>query len=292
MGDFNINILNCDSDKDTTDFIDTMYASSLYPTINTPTRITATSKTLIGNIFCNDFTKKISAGNILTSISDHLTQYLLISNQTEVSLNNSKKETPKIRKFNKKCFLEEFRNTDWDHYLRIYKKDTDLSFELFLRKIKFLYNKNSPFSTPKRKIKRDTSKPWMTSGILKSINVKNKLYKEFCQATNSTRRDILHQKFKNYRNQIVTLNRLCKENYFKTYFETNKKDSKRIWYGVKNLINTKISKTGSHHITLNIDNKTTSDDFIIANHFNSFFTSKLENCLKKFLRLRRPSVLS
>ena len=53
-----------------------MYTSSLYPTIKTPTRITATSKTLIDNIF-DDFTKKNFAGNILTSISDHLTQYLL-----------------------------------------------------------------------------------------------------------------------------------------------------------------------------------------------------------------------
>ena len=90
MGDFNINILNCDSDKDTTDFIDNMYASSLYPTINTSTGITAISKTLIDNIFYNNFTKKISAGNILTSISDHLTQYLLISNKTEVSQNSNK----------------------------------------------------------------------------------------------------------------------------------------------------------------------------------------------------------
>ena len=111
MGDFNINILNCDSDKYITDFIDTMYASLLYPTTNTPTRITATPKILIDNIFCNEFTKKKKkkwAGNILTSVSDHLTQYLLISNQTEVSLNNSKKGT------------------------LIYIKDTDLSFKLFL----------------------------------------------------------------------------------------------------------------------------------------------------------------
>ena len=42
MGDFNINILNCDSDKDTADFIDTIYASLLYPSINIPTRIRAT----------------------------------------------------------------------------------------------------------------------------------------------------------------------------------------------------------------------------------------------------------
>ena len=53
-------------------------------------------ETLIDNMFYNDFTKKNSAGNILTSISDYLTQYLLISNQTEVSLNNNEK---KLRKF-------------------------------------------------------------------------------------------------------------------------------------------------------------------------------------------------
>ena len=126
----------------------------------------------------------------------------------------------------------------------------------------------------------------MMTGIVKS-NVKNKLYKQFCQATNSTHRDILHQKFKNYRNQIVTLSRLCKENYFKTYFETNIKDSNRIWYGIKIQINTTISKTGSHHITLNIDNKTTSDDFIIANHFNNFFMSIAGKLLKKIPKAKK-----
>ena len=68
MGDFNINILNCDSDKDTADFVDTIYASSLNRTINTPTRITATSKTLIDNIFYNDFTRKITARNLASSV--------------------------------------------------------------------------------------------------------------------------------------------------------------------------------------------------------------------------------
>ena len=126
----------------------------------------------------------------------------------------------------------------------------------------------------------------MMTCIVKS-NVKNKLYKHFCPATNSTRRDILHQKFRNYRNQKVTLSRLCKENYFKTYFETNKKDSNRIWYGIKIQINTTISKTGSNRITLNIDNKTTSDDFIIANHFNNFFMSIAGKLLKKIPKAKK-----
>ena len=42
MGGFNIHILNCDYDWDQADFVDTIYATSLYPTINIPTWITGT----------------------------------------------------------------------------------------------------------------------------------------------------------------------------------------------------------------------------------------------------------
>ena len=70
-----------------------MYASSFYPTINTPTWITATSKTLIDNIFYNTFTKNILAGNTATSISDHLTQFLITTNEN--SLPQKKKQKKK-----------------------------------------------------------------------------------------------------------------------------------------------------------------------------------------------------
>ena len=96
MGDFNINLPNHDSDKDTTDFVGTMPASSSYPNINTPTQIAATSKTLIVNIFYNDFTKKVVAGNITTSISDHLTQYSIIKGQTTNFEGNREKEFQNI----------------------------------------------------------------------------------------------------------------------------------------------------------------------------------------------------
>ena len=77
MGDFNINIPNCENDRDTSEFIDLMYASLFHPTINTPTRIAGTSRTLTDNIFYNYLTKELIQGNITTSISDHLTQLLI-----------------------------------------------------------------------------------------------------------------------------------------------------------------------------------------------------------------------
>ena len=54
MGDFNINLLHSDVDKETSNFMDNIYSNSFFPTINLPTRITASSKTLIDNIFYND----------------------------------------------------------------------------------------------------------------------------------------------------------------------------------------------------------------------------------------------
>ena len=81
MGGFDIHILNCDYDWDQADFVDTSYATSLYPTINIPTWITGTSKTLIDNISHNDFSENIALGSMTTSISDHLTQILVIRYQ-------------------------------------------------------------------------------------------------------------------------------------------------------------------------------------------------------------------
>ena len=66
-----------------------------------------------------------------------------------------------------------------------------------------------------------------------------------------------------------------------------KKTPTKIWYGIKTFISTKSSKKGSHQLILNIDNKTTSDDYIIANHFKSFFTTIAEKILKKIPKAKK-----
>ena len=66
MGDFKINLLNCNMDKSTSDYVDSLYSRAFFPTINSPMRITTNSKTLIDNIFYDDVTKNIISGNIIT----------------------------------------------------------------------------------------------------------------------------------------------------------------------------------------------------------------------------------
>ena len=74
----------------------------------------------------------------------------------------------------------------------------------------------------KRKIKQ-INKPRITSGIRKSIKIKNRLFYSA---------DI--NKYKLYRNKILTLTRISKKSYYHNYFEQNIKDLKRTWKGIIN----------------------------------------------------------
>ena len=73
-GDFNIDLLNY-NDKNTAQFLETVFSYSYLPFIDTSTRVTAHSKTLIDNIFYNKTMVNITAGNVSFVISDHLIQF-------------------------------------------------------------------------------------------------------------------------------------------------------------------------------------------------------------------------
>ena len=77
MGEFNMNLLNYNTNKKITQFIDELYMNSFIPYINLTTRIPNQSKTLIDNIFYNKINQETTAGNITTSILDHVMQFLI-----------------------------------------------------------------------------------------------------------------------------------------------------------------------------------------------------------------------
>ena len=112
-------------------------------------------------------------------------------------------------------------------------------------------------------MRKQFSKPWITSGLKKSIKAKN----FFLQSGNLV-------KYKFYRNRICTLTRLSKKNYFHAFFSDNLNNMKNTWNGINSLINNnrKKSKVVSSLKHLN-DNSTTKDPLEISNIFNRYFTS-------------------
>ena len=95
---------------------------------------------------------------------------------------------------------------DWVSELRLGRNDVNLSSELFLRKVEKLINFWAPLQKVSNKQKKLLNKPWLTSSILKLIEIKNRLHKRMRRAKNPLHKEELAIKVKNYRNTILKLN--------------------------------------------------------------------------------------
>ena len=81
--DFNVNLINYDKKRGTYNFFELLFNQNFTPQITLPTRVNEKSATLIDNIFVNNPSFKYLCGNITTSISDHLPQFIILENFKE-----------------------------------------------------------------------------------------------------------------------------------------------------------------------------------------------------------------
>ena len=77
-GDFNMNLLQVESNTDIEHYFDKLTDKHFTPLITSPTRVTSKTKTLIDNIFYNEFCSNIVSGNLTVGVSDHMPQFALI----------------------------------------------------------------------------------------------------------------------------------------------------------------------------------------------------------------------
>merc|ERR1712151_782870 len=115
-GDFNMNLLEMEKNKEIETFFDNLTDSNFMPLITLPTRISKTSKTLIDNIYYNQFENDIISGNLTVGIADHLPQFAIIPGFS-INKPSSHESTPKmIRKFKKidtMKFNQDLNCIDW-----------------------------------------------------------------------------------------------------------------------------------------------------------------------------------
>ena len=79
MDDFNLDLFNHDTNSSTGEFLNTFLSSTFVPLINSPTRLTSNTCTLIDNIFCNHYQQLANPdqGVFISFISD---QYPIFHN--------------------------------------------------------------------------------------------------------------------------------------------------------------------------------------------------------------------
>ena len=271
LGDFNIDLLKWDSNKNVSDFLDIKYSTNLLPNITSPTRLTSRSQTLIDNIFSSVINDDCIAGNLISPISHQHAQFLILPNYTITQ--KSKKDIYKrnFNHFSSKKFITDLEKVNWDNILNVSEGNVNKSFENFSNKITDILDKHVPITKLSLKEMRSSNKPWLTKGILKSINQKNAIHGIFIRAKNLHSKEIYHLELKMYKSMIIRLTRINKSKYYKTFFREHKTNYKRTREAVRSLINVKIkSKQIS---SLNINNQIETNPKTISEDFNKFFST-------------------
>lgn len=126
-----------------------------------------------------------------------------------------------------------------------------------------IFNKVSNIHAPLKKAKRKHKayKPWITSGLKKSMQVRNKLYKKWHTLNDGLLLEIMFKsnyklwfinKYEIYGNKITIINKIYR--YWIYYDILNKSDNtKKVWDNINLLINKKWPS--SHIDKLQVDNK-------------------------------------
>ena len=176
MADFNINLHNFENHHPINNFLETLYSYSLTLLIKKPTRITESTAALIDNIFTNNSVsgRRHLPGILYTDISDHRPVFCFDT----CSEFTRKEEFHGKRMINTNSLnrlMTELNAINWSF---IYENETVTKFGYtdFINIFKKVYDKCIPIRYVKRKV--NPSKPWLADGLMKCIEVKNKLIRK------------------------------------------------------------------------------------------------------------------
>ena len=139
MGDFNINLLNYESNESVAYFLDTMCTHGFLPRISGPNRLTPHSKT-----FYNGISNNIQSGNILTNISDHLSQILFLPSKKNNNTNSNTYQR-NFKNMDVACFQDYLRWIDQNTCLEKELSDTNKSFDRFFTVVNDLLDTYDPY---------------------------------------------------------------------------------------------------------------------------------------------------
>ena len=269
-GDYNVDLFQSSASP----FEQTIYSYNFIPTISLATHERNSTPSLIDNILINSTNNFLKAGILDSKVSDHHPIFCFFDYLTEESNSDISSSLPKYDfcESNVDKFLHELsmglNSNEFDYR-------SEASFEDFTKLINENIDNNLlTDKTTFRKSKRNRLlNPWITNGIIASINRKAYYYntwKKTCNKSNKHGNDGLYQRHKNCRQELRKTIKLAKNLFCCRKFENLKGYIKKTW----GLINELRGKKKNHiNASLIIDGRLVENRREISNEFNIFFSS-------------------
>ena len=273
-GDFNINLLKNDSKK--SKFENIFFGNCFIPTISLAThKKPGCDPSCIDNIFVDNIDNVIGSGLLSeTRVSHHYPTVCFYDFLIEpFNDSDGQNQLPlydfcesNIIQFNDKLI----QKLAIDNYCADEKGFCEFAqcIQLTIDEC-FRLDPSNSFKSRRNRLVN----PWITNGLIKSINYKNFLYEKWKKSKNNKNKlgdSDLYEKYKNYRKRLRLLIKSAKNKFYSDRFDQCKGNSKKTWELINELRGK--SKTKSKPSFL-INGTLVKERRVIADEFNKYFTS-------------------
>ena len=146
MGDFNIDLVKCESSNYSHNFLSPLQNCYLTPATDKPTCVRCTSATLIDNIFINNPDKVVACGNLISDISDHFSQFCILKSMKD-KIRVKKSKMRDFSRFSSDRLHADLSNVNWNALFSNEPSDANNIFSSFYNKFNKLVNKHAPMKT-------------------------------------------------------------------------------------------------------------------------------------------------
>jgi hypothetical protein len=250
-----------------TDFLQMFISQGFIPCMNEATRVTASTATLIDNIYIKGLAPTDS--HIITAhYSDHYPIMVTLPSYTE---SKNKSVTFESRKFNPDTYANietDLLAYDWSllHIL-----DSNNAFAHFADILSQIIDKHAPlcaFTISQRNLRRE---PWFTKALQTSSKKLHKLHKHSI----STKTPQAHTRYTQYRNMYNKIRKAAKNMNFSQLFNEYRNDIKKTWHLILDLTgNKRTTKNPIQSLDINGTLIANPQDIVeaFANHFASVST--------------------
>lgn len=264
-GDINIDILSQDIDADT--YLSMLSEHGFKSTINKYTRHHNVSQSCLDHIFVREKSAEIVKTYIPIILETSITDHYSVLLQTVFSETKNLDNNVIAKKYlDQNKLASQLQAESW---VDLYDEDDlNVAVDIFVGRMQ-KYVKNSTRQIQVRNVKKT---PWITTGLIKAIQTKNKLYK----AMKGNPTEEIKNRFKNHRNKLNQLIKITKQEYYQNIIGASGNDSKRIWNCVKEVSGCKIGHADIKKV-ISENNQMAITDEQIASTFVSFFTNIGQN---------------
>ena len=273
LGDFNYCLIKNKTNK-MTKVLDN---SGFIQLIDTATRVTKNSSSLIDHIYTNE-TRKISQSGVIESgISDHFitfcTRKIL---RGQIGKHNTIKIRP-MKNYSKEIFVDLLKGYDWNLVCQV-KDNVNEAWEKFST----MFTQVLDDIAPEKEIRiKGRTEPWIDAEIIELMQERDRA---LFNANRNKSDSELRKRYNRLRNKVIKQTRKTKSKHFCEKIEENKENPKLLWRQLNSIGYSNKSKEKSK-IVLEIDGEKCFDPIKLANNMGEYFLTVAEKLKSKIPNL-------